>query len=83
MHRDIKIKMLKTVTMSFSAPLELSIQMEEYMELKGLNRSELIKSALSSYIRDQGDKRKAAKLLEEIHKDVIEMREKLQQLTDK
>lgn len=75
--------MSKTVTMSFSAPLELSIQMEEYMELKGLNRSELIKTALNSYIKDQGDKRKATKLLEEMHKDVIEMKEKLKQLTDK
>lgn len=75
--------MSKTVTMSFSAPLELSIQMEEYMELKGFNRSELIKIALNSYIKDQEDKRKSTKLLEEIYKNVIDLKEELNQLHNK
>ena len=72
--------MSQTVSMSFSAPLELSIQMEEYMELKGLNRSELIKIALSSYIRRQEEKKQSTKLLEEIHKDVIDIKMKLKGL---
>lgn len=72
--------MSQTVTMSFSAPLELSIQMEEYMEMKGLNRSELIKIALSSYIRRQDEKKQSTKLLKEIHKDVIDIKMKLKGL---
>jgi hypothetical protein len=38
--------MAKSITMSFSVPVELSIQMEECMENTGFNRSELIKVSL-------------------------------------
>ena len=49
--------MAKSITMSFSAPVELSIQMEEFMENTGFNRSELIKISLLAYFKSQEDKK--------------------------
>ena len=66
--------MSNTITMSFSAPIELSIQMEEYMELTGFNRSELIKASLMSYLDIKNKEKDFQKLLEEIYKDVIDIK---------
>lgn len=66
--------MSNTITMSFSAPIELSIQMEEYMELTGFNRSELIKASLMSYLDSKNKEKDFQKLLEEIYKDVIDIK---------
>lgn len=66
--------MTKSVTMSFSVPLELSIQMEECMENKGFNRSELIKTALIAYLKSQDEKKQILKTLEDTHETVLEIK---------
>jgi metal-responsive CopG/Arc/MetJ family transcriptional regulator len=66
--------------MSFSAPLELSIQMEECMENTGFNRSELIKAAVLAYIKSQHDKKKEEKKMEDTYKVVLEIRDMVSQL---
>jgi metal-responsive CopG/Arc/MetJ family transcriptional regulator len=53
--------MAKSITMSFSAPVELSIQMEECMENTGFNRSELIKVSLLAYFKAQEEKKQNSK----------------------
>ena len=67
--------MSKSVTMSFSAPLELSIQMEECMENEKTSRSELIKRALECYLSLKESNKENDKLTKEIHKIVLEIRD--------
>ena len=66
--------MSKSTTMSFSAPLELSIQMEEQMENEKISRSELIKKALEVYFELKKSNKDANKVINEIYKIVVETR---------
>lgn len=72
--------MAKSMTMSFSVPLELSIQMEECMENTGFNRSELIKVALLAYIKSQEEKKQEAKKIEDTYEIVLELKKMISQL---
>ncbi len=69
--------MAQSITMSFSAPLELSIQMEECMENTGFNRSELIKIALSEYFKTREEKKRMNKIIEDTYEVVLEIRNKV------
>ena len=66
--------MSKTVTLSFAAPIDLAIQMNVYMETKGLNRSQLIKAALTSFLELQKKKDTIPESLDAIHKEILELR---------
>ncbi len=72
--------MSKSITMSFSAPLELSIQMEEHMETMGFNRSELIKNALIFYLKNHKDNINNLKLLEDTYNNTIEIKKNIMKL---
>jgi len=51
--------------------------MEEHMEIKGINRSELIKNALHLYFDHQENKKKSYNLLEEIYNNTEYIKGKL------
>ena len=74
--------MASSITMSFSAPIELTIQIEEYLEVHGISRSELIQRSLSYYINLSIDQEKQIKknedLLEEVHKNILEIKSMLE-----
>jgi hypothetical protein len=72
--------MSKSITMSFSVPLELSIQMEECMENTGFNRSELIKISLLAYFKSQEEKKQTAKKIEDTYEAVLELKEMVSKL---
>ena len=72
--------MAKSITMSFSVPVELSILMEECMENSGFNRSELIKTALMAYIKSEEEKKQAEKKIEETYEIVLEIKNMVTQL---
>jgi metal-responsive CopG/Arc/MetJ family transcriptional regulator len=67
--------MSKSITMSFSAPVELSIQMEEEMENEKISRSELIKKALEFYFKLKESNKESNKLIHEIYRIVVEMKD--------
>jgi len=69
--------MSKSITMSFSAPVELSIQMEEQMENEKISRSELIKKALEVYLGLKESNKESNKLIHEIYRIVIETKDLL------
>ncbi|PCJ22177.1 MAG: hypothetical protein COA94_09260 [Rickettsiales bacterium] len=62
------------VSLSFAVPLELSIQMNVYMETKGLNRSQLIKAALRLFLEIQKKKEDIPVKLEEIHQELLNIK---------
>ena len=66
--------MSKSITMSFSAPVELSIQMEEQIENEKISRSELIKKALENYLSLKAKDKESIKLLQEIYDIALETR---------
>jgi metal-responsive CopG/Arc/MetJ family transcriptional regulator len=66
--------MSKTVTLSFAAPIDLAIQMDVYMETKGLNRSQLIKAALVSFLDSQKKKETIPEVLNTIHKEILDIK---------
>ena len=66
--------------MSFSTPIELSIQMEEYMELTGLNRSELIKISLVNYLESKKSKKNYDESLEKLKQDLDDIKNMLSEL---
>lgn len=66
--------MSKTITLSFAAPIDLAIQMDLYMETKGVNRSQLIKAALLSFLHSQEKQVNITEILDGIHNDVIEIK---------
>ena len=70
--------MAKSITMSFSAPVELSIQMEECME--NFNRSELIKVSLLAYFKAQEEKKLTTKKIEDTYEIVLELKKMISQL---
>ena len=72
--------MAKSITMSFSAPVELSIQMEECMENTGFNRSELIKVSLLAYYKSQEEKKLTTKKIEDTYEIVLELKKMISQL---
>ena len=72
--------MAKSITMSFSAPVELSIQMEECMENTGFNRSELIKLSLLAYFKAQEEKKLTTKKIEDTYEIVLELKKMISQL---
>ena len=72
--------MAKSITMSFSAPVELSIQMEECMENTGFNRSELIKVSLLAYFKAQEEKKLTTKKIEDTYEIVLELKKIISQL---
>jgi hypothetical protein len=72
--------MAKSITMSFSAPVELSIQMEECMENTGFNRSELIKVSLLAYFKAQEEKKLTTKKVEDTYEIVLELKKMISQL---
>jgi metal-responsive CopG/Arc/MetJ family transcriptional regulator len=66
--------MSKTVTLSFASPIDLAIQMDVYMETKGLNRSQLIKAALVSFLDLQKKKETIPEALSAIHKEILDIK---------
>jgi hypothetical protein len=72
--------MAKSITMSFSAPVELSIQMEECMENTGFNRSELIKVSLLAYFKAQEEKKLTTTKIEDTYEIVLELKKMISQL---
>jgi metal-responsive CopG/Arc/MetJ family transcriptional regulator len=66
--------MSKTVTLSFAAPIDLAIQMDVYMETKRLNRSQLIKAALVSFLDSQKKKETIPEVLNTIHKEILDIK---------
>jgi metal-responsive CopG/Arc/MetJ family transcriptional regulator len=66
--------MSKTVTLSFAAPIDLAIQMDVYMETKGLNRSQLIKAALVSFLDSHKKKETIPEVLNTIHKEILDIK---------
>ena len=66
--------MSKTVTLSFAAPIDLAIQMNVYMETKGLNRSQLIKAALVSFLDVQKKKETIPEMLNTIHNEILDIK---------
>lgn len=64
----------KSVTMSFSAPIELSIKMEEYIESEKISRSEMIKKALEFYLGIKESNKENSKLILETYKNVLEIK---------
>lgn len=82
-HNTVLKNMAQSVTLSFSAPLELSIQMEEYMENTKLNRSELIKEALVEYFKSYDKKVIVSKLIENTYKTVLEIKKDIDSIKNK
>ncbi len=70
--------MNKTVTLSFAAPIDLAIQMDVFMETKGLNRSQLIKAALISFLDLQKRKETIPEVLDTIHEEIIDIKNIIQ-----
>jgi metal-responsive CopG/Arc/MetJ family transcriptional regulator len=70
----MSVSISKSVSYSFSIPLELSIQMEECMENTGFNRSELIKIALIEYIKSLKEKNNYQKTVKDIYDVVLEIK---------
>lgn len=66
--------MSKTVTLSFAAPIDLAIQMNVYMETKGLNRSQLIKAALASFLDEQQKKESIPEALDTIYNEILDIK---------
>ena len=69
--------MSRTVTLSFAIPIEMSIEMNVYMETKGLNRSQLLKAAVRNFLDSQQKKGSMPKTLNAVHKDVLEIKRML------
>jgi metal-responsive CopG/Arc/MetJ family transcriptional regulator len=69
--------MSRTVTLSFAIPIEMSIEMNVYMETKGLNRSQLLKAAVRNFLDSQQKKESMPKTLNAVHKDVLEIKRML------
>ena len=76
----MSVSISKSVSYSFSIPLELSIQMEECMENTGFNRSELIKVSLLAYFKAQEEKKQNSKKIEDTYEAVLELKEMVSQL---
>lgn len=66
--------MTKSISMSFSIPIELSIAMEECMETEKITRSELIKKALNLYFETRGNGLTNSNLIKDLYKTVNEIR---------
>ena len=66
--------MSKTVTLSFTAPIDLAIQMDVYMETNGLNRSQLIKTALISFLDIQKKQESMPEVLNVIHNEILDIK---------
>lgn len=69
--------MAKTVTFSFSVPVDLAILIEEKLETEKITRSELIKRAIWSFLEKQDDNKISNKLIG-IHQDLLEIKNFLQ-----
>jgi hypothetical protein len=69
--------MSNTVTISFTLPVELSIQLDLYMEANHLNRSQVIKAALSAYLYGQQKKDETPDLLEKIYAELLEIKSRV------
>jgi hypothetical protein len=69
--------MAKTITFSFSVPVDLAILIEEKLETDKITRSELIKRALWNFLDKQNDN-KMINRLNEIQQDLLEVKNILQ-----
>jgi len=69
--------MAKTITFSFSVPVDLAILIEEKLETDKITRSELIKRALWNFLDKQNDN-KIINRLNEIQQDLLEVKNTLQ-----
>lgn len=69
--------MAQSLSMSFSASIELTIIMEECMEDEKISRSELIKKAISFYVNSKKVDQDNIQVIQEIYKQVSEIKELL------
>lgn len=69
--------MAKTITFSFSVPVDLAILIEEKLETDKITRSELIKRAIWAFLEKQDDNKISNKLIE-IHQEILELKNFLQ-----
>lgn len=70
--------MAKTITFSFSVPVDLAILIEERVETDKITRSELIKRALWNFLDTKNDGIKSMEKLDELHQDVLKIRKLLE-----
>lgn len=70
--------MAKTITFSFSVPVDLAILIEERLETDKITRSELIKRALWYFLDKKNYDIKNMDILDELHKNVLEIRKLLE-----
>lgn len=68
--------MSKFASISFSLPVELSIVLEEHVENEKTSRSELIKKALVAYFEEIEARPNIGHLVQEMHKNILEIKEK-------
>ena len=69
--------MSKTVTLSFAIPIEMSIEMSLHMEIKKMNRSQLLKAAIREFLDSQKEKENMPKVVNEIRKEITEIKKLL------
>lgn len=70
--------MAKTITFSFSVPVDLAILIEERLETEKITRSDLIKRALWNFLDKKNDGINSMEKLDELHQDVLEIRKLLE-----
>ena len=64
----------KSATLSFTIPIELSIEMDLFMETQEIGRSQFIKEAIKSFLLSNKEKEQIPTLLQEIKESIIEMK---------
>jgi metal-responsive CopG/Arc/MetJ family transcriptional regulator len=75
--------MKTSATFSFTIPIELSIQMDVYIEEHGLKRSQFIKNAIVSFLNEKHKKEMMPKLMEDIYKEIIDVKQNLTKMNIK
>lgn len=72
--------MSKSITLSFTAPIELTIQLDMYTETHRISRSQLIKTAIVAFLESQERQEEdTPKLLEKIYEEMLEIKKAVSQ----
>lgn len=66
---------MSTITISFTAPVELSIKIEEYMENHDFKaRSPLIRIAITKFLEEKEKSTNTPEVLNEIYNEVLQIK---------